>query len=234
MVLGQFTTSHLLKEQSMARKKQVKSVMPDSPSRSRKASPHATVYQFKITLLDTQPQVWRRIQAKDCTLDKLHEHIQTAMGWTNSHLHHFKFGVQLYGDPMLLQDNFEELEYEDSTSTRVSDILPKNGKPFRFEYEYDFGDGWRHEVLFEGAVGAEPGQAYPVCMEGARACPPEDVGGVWGYADFLKAVADPGHERHTELLGWIGGPFDPDAFDATTATKAMKRGLPNWREEEWM
>ena len=104
----------------MAKKKQVKSVMTDRPSRAKKASPAATVYQFKITLLDTQPAVWRRMQVKDCTLDKLHEHIQTAMGWTNSHLHQFKFGEQLYGDPMLMQENFEEMEYEDSTSTKVS------------------------------------------------------------------------------------------------------------------
>jgi hypothetical protein len=110
------------------------------------------VYQFRITLLDTRPPIWRRIQVKDGTLDKLHEHIQTAMGWTNSHLHHFKVKDQLYGDPMLLQENFEDMEYEDSTTTKTSDILPKTGRRFRFQYEYDFGDSWDHEVLFEGVV----------------------------------------------------------------------------------
>ena len=78
----------------------------------------------------------------DCTLDKLHEHIQTAMGWTNSHLHHFRIDGQLYGDPMLMAENFEELKYKDSTTTMLSDILPEGGERFRFEYEYDFGDGW--------------------------------------------------------------------------------------------
>src|SRR5262249_39185526 len=146
------------------------------------------VYQFRITLFDTRPPIWRRIHVKDCTLDKLHEHIQTAMGWTNSHLHHFKIGEQLYGDPMLLDENFAEMNYEDSLSTRISAILPKSGRRFRFEYEYDFGDGWRHEVLFEGCIQAERGKRYPACVEGARACPPEDVGGTGGCEEELGGV----------------------------------------------
>jgi hypothetical protein len=187
------------------------------------------VYQFRITLLDTQPAIWRRIQVKDCTLDKLHEHIQTAMGWTNSHLHHFWVGEQLYGDPLLVQENFEDMEYEDSTSTKLSAILPRSGRRFAFEYEYDFGDGWRHEVLFEGCLRAERGKRYPVCIEGARACPPEDVGGTWGYQEFVEAMADPGHERHEEFRDWIGGSFDLEAFDPAAATREMRRGLPDWR-----
>jgi Plasmid pRiA4b ORF-3-like protein len=187
------------------------------------------VYQFEITLLESRPPIWRRIQVKDCTLDKLHEHIQTAMGWTNSHLHHFRIDDTLYGDPLLMQENFKEMEYEDSTSTKLSDILPKSGKRFRYEYEYDFGDGWRHEVVFEGCVRAEQGRRYPVSLEGARACPPEDCGGPWGYVDFLEAMSDPGDERHEELRDWIGGRFDPEAFDPAKATTRMKRGLPDWR-----
>jgi hypothetical protein len=187
------------------------------------------LYQFKITLLDTRPPIWRRIQVKDGTLDNLHEHIQTAMGWTNSHLHHFRVGERLYGDPLLMQENFEEMEYEDSTTTKLSDILPKSGRRFRFEYQYDFGDGWRHEVLFEGCVEAEPGKKYPLCLEGARACPPEDVGGVWGYADFMKAIQNPDHEDHEGMLEWAGGSFDPEAFDRAAATREMRRGLPDWR-----
>src|SRR5205807_2335117 len=148
------------------------------------------VYQFRITLLDSRPPIWRRIQVKNGTLDKLHEHIQTAMGWTNSHLNHFKVGDQYYGDPLLMDENFEEFGYEDSTTTKVSDILPGTGKRFRFEYEYDFGDSWWHEVLFEGCLRAEPGGRYPACVEGARSCPPEDVGGVGGYERFLEAIAD--------------------------------------------
>ena len=191
------------------------------------------LYQFKITLKDIAPPIWRRIQVRDCTLDKLHEHIQTAMGWTNSHLHSFKIGDKDYGDPDLMDDEFANGEYEDSTSTKISDILPKSGKRFRFEYEYDFGDSWHHEVVFEGCLRAERGGRYPVCVEGARACPPEDVGGTRGYEEYLEAMADPDHERHDEFMGWRG-PFDPEAFDPAKATKRMKRGLPDWRSESWI
>ncbi len=187
------------------------------------------LYQFKITLREIAPAIWRRIQVKDCTLDKLHERIQTAMGWTNSHLHHFQFGGQLYGDPLLMQENFGEMGYADSTAVKLGDIVPKAGTRFAFEYEYDFGDGWRHEVVFEGCLKAEPDRKYPLCLDGARHCPPEDVGGPPGYAEFLNAVADPDHERHDEFLTWIGGTFDPEEFDTAATTRRMHRGLPDWR-----
>ncbi len=193
------------------------------------------LYQFKITLRDITPPIWRRIQVRDCTLDKLHEHIQTAMGWTNSHLHHFEINDQLYGDPWLMEENFAEMNYEDSTSTKLSQVLPKTGAMrFHFDYEYDFGDSWHHDVLFEGCVRAEPGGRYPLCVEGERACPPEDVGGTGGYKEFLEVMADPDHERHGEFSTWIGGHFDPESFDAKRATARMRRGLPDWRSERWI
>ena len=96
-------------------------------------------------------------------------------------------------------------------------------------YQYDFGDDWEHEVVFEGCLKAEKGQRYPICMEGKRNCPPEDVGGVWGYAEFLEALADPNHERHEDLVEW-GGDFDHEEFDVEMTTKAMRRGLPDWRQ----
>jgi hypothetical protein len=188
------------------------------------------VYQFRVSLLEIKPPIWRRIQVKDCTLDKLHEHIQTAMGWTNSHLHHFEMADRkLYGDPLLMHENFVEMGYADSTVTKISQILPRDGKRFRFGYEYDFGDSWGHEVLFEGCLRAEPGQKYPLCVEGARACPPEDVGGPWSYPEFLEALADPEHEEHEQYREWIGGRFDSESFDPATATRRMRRGLPDWR-----
>ena len=187
------------------------------------------LYQFKITLLESQPPIWRRIQVKDSTLDKLHERIQTAMGWTNSHLHQFEIDGERYGDPELLDDGFEDFECVDSTVTKISKIVQKNGKRFQFLYEYDFGDGWEHEVLFEGCLKAEKGGRYPVCVDGERNCPPEDVGGVWGYAEFLEAIANPKHEEHDRMLEWSGR-FDPEEFDAGETTKAMRRGLPDWRQ----
>ena len=112
--------------------------------------------------------------------------------------------------------------------TKISEIVPQSGSRSAFRYEYDFGDSWHHEVLFEGCLRAEKGVRYPICVEGERACPPEDVGGVWGYAEFLGVLADPKHEDHAHFTQWAG-PFNADEFDPKTATKKMRRGLPNWR-----
>ena len=192
------------------------------------------LYQFKITLKDIWSPVWRRIQVKDCSLDKLHEHIQTAMGWTNSHLHRFMIDGVLHGDPDLLCEGWEdEVQPVDSLHTKVSTIVPENGKQLRFEYEYDFGDDWEHEILFEGCLRAAKGARYPLCVDGARACPPEDVGGVSGYEEYLQVLANPEHEEHDSYLHWRGR-FDPEKFDASKVTKRMQRGLPDWRQERWM
>jgi Plasmid pRiA4b ORF-3-like protein len=187
------------------------------------------LYQFKITLSDVKPPIWRRIQVKNCTVDKLHEHIQTAMGWTNSHLHQFRVDGRLYCDPMLMEEDFDEMNYQDSTTTKIREILPRGGKRFLFEYEYDFGDSWTHEILFEGCLRAEPGCRYPVCVEGERACPPEDIGGTSGYGDFLESLQNVEHDDHEGALKWIGGRFDPEEFDPMKVTRRMRRGLPNWR-----
>jgi hypothetical protein len=200
------------------------------PATIRTPTPAGTVYQIKITLLGIRPPIWRRVHVEDCTLDTLHEHIQTAMGWTNSHLHHFRVGEQLYGDPELMQENFEDSDYKDSTKTMLSAIVSKLGRHARFRYEYDFGDSWEHEILVEESSEAEPGRKYPFCVEGKRACPPEDCGGVWGYGDLLDAIGDKKHEQHEETLEWLGDDFDPDEFDPAATTKMMKQGLPDWRD----
>jgi hypothetical protein len=192
------------------------------------------LYQFKITLRHIWPLVWRRIRVKDCSLDKLHEHIQTAMGWTNSHLHQFMIDGVLHGDPDLLCEGWEdEVQPVDSLHTKISTIVPENGKQLRFDYEYDFGDDWKHEILFEGCLRAAKGARYPLCVDGARACPPEDVGGVSGYEEYLEVLANPEHEEHDSYLHWRGR-FDPEKFDASKATKRMRRGLPDWRRESWI
>jgi hypothetical protein len=186
------------------------------------------IYQFRIALLDAELAVWRRIQVRNETLDRLHVHIQTAMGWTNSHLHEFDIDGERYGDPLLLDDGFEDFHCVNTRTTYVSDIIPDSGERFRFSYEYDFGDAWLHEVLFEGCLKATPGERYPICVEGVGACPPEDVGGITGYSEFLAAIADPDHEQHAIYREWAG-PFDPQAFDARRATSRMRRGLPDWQ-----
>ena len=189
------------------------------------------LFQFKITLRGVTPPIWRRIQVFDDTLDKLHEHIQAAMGWTNSHLHHFFIQDRRCGDPELLDDEVESFSGVDSTKTLISELLPSNQAPISFEYHYDFGDSWEHDVLFEGSPAPQPGVEYPHCVEGERACPPEDVGGVEGYAEYLEAIADPSHERHREMLGWRG-PFNPDAFNPRLSTHVMQEGIPDWRKME--
>lgn len=200
-----------------------------SPGRSGSMGTRAptpeVVYQFKITLLGSNPPIWRRIQTADCRLNTLHHHIQAAMGWTNSHLHHFLIGRQRYGIPKWLDDPVLNSKVIDSTTTRLSDLLPSSGKRCTFEYAYDMGDYWEHEILFEGRLAPDPKLKYPLCIEGERACPPEDCGGVPGYEHMLDVLADPEHEDYESVVEWIGGPFDPSAFDVKRATTKMAKGL---------
>jgi hypothetical protein len=188
-------------------------------------------YQFKIILMGVQPPIWRRIQVTDCTLDKLHEHIQTAMGWTNSHVHQFEIDGRIYGDPQLLDDGFGELKFNDSLTIYLRPLLGRRKKGFRFRYEYDLGDSWEHEVQLEDLLPPDPGTKYPHCLDGARACPPEDCGGASGYARLLTVLTNPTHKDHRDLSQWAGS-FDPESFDAQAATAAMREGVFDWRAED--
>ena len=187
----------------------------------------AIAYRFKITLKDTRPPIWRRIETKDVTLEKLHELTQTAMGWTNSHLHQFEIGDTRYTDPRFMEHAWDDFGAISYAGVRVSDLVSQHGTKLRIDYEYDFGDGWQHSIALEKVTDAERGVRYPRCIDGDRACPPEDVGGVWGFADFVEAITNSDHERHEEFLEW-NGPFDPTDFDAKKATRRMKEGLPVW------
>jgi hypothetical protein len=171
------------------------------------------VYPVTITLLEIDPPIWRRALTPDCTLEELHDVIQRAMGWANAHLYAFKIGKARYVDPGLLDDLIGGPEQKDATATRLSDLMPARAKAVRFRYEYDFGDSWNHIVLVEKILPAEPGQRYPICVKGKMCCPPEDCGGVGGYFDFVKAMADPKHPEHEDLKEWYGDDFDPEAFD---------------------
>jgi hypothetical protein len=147
------------------------------------------------------------------------------MGWSNCHLHHFIVGKRpdylFIGAPGLDAD--EDMVNEDEVL--VSQVLP--AAKTKMIYEYDFGDSWEHEVALEKIVEAEKGVYYPRCLAGENACPPEDVGGVWGYADFLKAIADPDHEEHESSLEWVGEDFDPKEFDLEYVNKRLK-GLKSY------
>ena len=182
------------------------------------------LYQFKITLQDVEPTIWRRIHVKGCTLHKLHEHIQAAMGWTNSHLYEFEIDGERYGNPSRLDDRISDFQCVDSTKVQISEIVPQSASRFWFFYRYDMGDRWEHEILFEGCLPAATGQRYPLCVEGEMNCPPEDVGGFTGYAEFLEALADPKHEMHDDFVEEVGD-FDWQKFDAEERTKAMRQSL---------
>jgi hypothetical protein len=185
-----------------------------------------TVYQLKIALKHIEPPIWRRIQVEDCSLDELHEHIQAAMGWLNAHLYQFTIGGLRYGDPeFLCKGREDETPPVSSLSTKLSAVVPQGGQPLACEYEYDFDDGWQHEILFEARLSGEEGTCYPLCVQGQRACPPEGVGGVEGYQEYLEAMAEFSHERSREFQERRGR-FDVESFDPRAATERMQRGLP--------
>jgi len=176
------------------------------------------VYQIKVTLTYSEPPIWRRIQVRsDTTLGELHDILQAVMGWENCHFHDFTVGQTIYGVP---HPALALIEVHDEERVRLNQIV--TGEKFKFIYQYDFGDSWEHVLLVEKILAPEEGVRYPRCIEGGRACPPEDVGGMWGYYDFLKAIKDPQHPDHEDMLEWIGGAFDPDAFDLA-ATDARLR-----------
>jgi hypothetical protein len=195
----------------------------EDTSKTRKSAPKKdhVLYQFKVTLLDIKPAIWRRIQVPECTLFGLHLCIQAAFGWWNYHLHQFLIDGKRYGLPDPEDFDFGDAMVDES-GVLLSKLIPKQGRCSRWIYEYDFGDGWRHEVLFEGFPPADPKARYSLCVEGERACPPEDCGGPGGYANYLVSIVDPRDEQHEEMLQWRG-PFDPEAFDAKKATKEMRK-----------
>jgi hypothetical protein len=179
----------------------------------------ALIFQLKISLDEIEPSIWRRIQVPGgISLLKLHFILQLAMGWTNSHLHEFLIEEQYYGDPD--DDEFDTRRVRDERDYLLEDVLLEKGQ--MFSYVYDFGDDWQHSLLIEDILDAEDGGLYPICLDGARSCPPEDVGSVYGYAEFLSAIGDPNHPEHEGYLLWAGGKFDPEAFDREQVNQALK------------
>ena len=174
------------------------------------ASPASgSVYQLEVTLHDTEPPVWRRVLVDGAsTLHHVHEVIQAAFGWWNYHLHEVEVGRARYGVPDPEEDWGPPPK--DERRIRLDSIA---GEGSKLTYNYDFGDDWRHRILVEKVLAADPTTALPACIDGRRACPPEDCGGPWGYRELLEILADPTHPEHDERREWIGRPFDPEAFD---------------------
>jgi hypothetical protein len=191
------------------------------------------IYQIKVTLDDTHPPVWRRIQVPgNTTLLKLHDILQIVMGWEDYHLHMFTIEGSIYGDPA--DDEYGDLGTLDETRFKLNQVIYREGQ--RLRYEYDFGDSWDHTLLVEKILPSQEGVRYPICLKGKRACPPEDVGGVWGYENFLEAIRNPDHDEHEEYLTWVGGEFDPEAFnleEVNTQLRSMGRGRSTEAISPW-
>jgi hypothetical protein len=176
------------------------------------------VYQLKVTLRDSKPPIWRRLLVSDSTtLYKLHQIIQVAMGWTDSHLHQFIIESERYSIPS--PEDWEPVM--DERRYPLNEVIPS--EKFKFVYVYDFGDSWDHEILVEKILPSEPGVKYPLCIKGKRACPPEDVGGIWGYDSFLEAMSDPNHREHDSYVEWWGGGFDPEEFSVEAVNRVLHR-----------
>lgn len=190
-------------------------------TRPKQSAMLGTVHRLKVTLRDVRPPVWRRVEvSSSVTLAQLAHLLTAAMGWEGYHLHQFEIAGALYQRCEFFDDfpfgrrPLEEAEH------RLGDVLANAGDKAR--WDYDFGDGWEHDVEVEAIGTPEPDAEYPRCIKGRRACPPEDCGGSWGYANLLEAIVDPNHDRHAELTEWLPSHFESEHFDAHDTSEAMR------------
>ena len=169
------------------------------------------IARIRIELQDLEPKIRRRVDVPvSSTLMALHDIIQVTFGWTDSHLFEFEVGDRVYGNPMPDDDDFGSKVYK-AKSIRLKTLIERGVE--RFLYVYDFGDNWRHDVVIEEIRDGDAEIDYPAFVDGARRCPPEDVGGTDGFMEFLEAVLDPGHNEHERMVTWYGKPFDPADID---------------------
>ncbi len=188
------------------------------------ATKEPTIFQLNVALQETRPLIWRRIQVSSgMTLPKLHLALQIVMGWENAHLHEFLFDGKAYAEPDP-EDHHSGRDVADERRVRLGSVVSAVGASF--EYVYDFGDGWRHGILLEAILPVTPRKRYPVCLAGARSAPPEDVGGVRAYEDYLEVLSDPKHKDHRAMLDWRGW-FNPDYFPITTVNRMLREVFPS-------
>ncbi len=179
------------------------------------------IYRLKITLTGSRPPIWRRVEVDgNISLGELHEVIQIAMGWEDSHLHQFIVDDTYYSTPYPGMADWEIMEYmQDANEISLQQVAVEVG--VRFTYKYDFGDSWEHMIRVEQIKEPEVEVLYPVCLTGKRACPPEDVGGVWGYEECLSALQNKNHPEHERYSEWIEEPFDPENFDLEASNRML-------------
>lgn len=194
--------------------------------RSIEARMSGTLYQLKITLSNSEPPIWRRFQvAGEVTLDELHDIIQIVMGWDNEHQYQFIINDNYYVDTDLVTS----ANRQDSSLVRLNDVIKRSKNLFM--YEYDFGDGWEHEVYVE-KIGPLPNTyQFPTCHEGAMACPPEDCGGIFGYYDLLAALKDPTAPEYQEAFETYGN-LEPDSFDLKWVNRSLQELYTEAPEEQ--
>ncbi len=181
-------------------------------------------YQIRVVLSATHPPIWRQLLVPgSANLGWLHAVLQVAVGWTNSHLHQFIRGENAYSDPAFdLNEDGGSRPVLDETKATLSEVLPKVGDSL--VYEYDFGDSWRHVVALEEILAASSQKSLmPKCVAGARACPPEDCGGVGGYEELLRALKDRKHPQHRSMKEWLGRPLDSERFDPAAVNKWLRK-----------
>jgi len=180
------------------------------------------VYRMKVKLTDIEPPIWRRfLVTADQTLYRLHLILQTIMGWENYHLYEFIIDEIEYGEP----DEEYQPDIERARKYRLSQVLHSEGQ--RFRYIYDYGDNWEHEIEVEKISEPKANMFYPVCLDGERACPPEDCGGDTGYKRLLMILQDPGHEEYDDMVSWSEG-FNPETFDLRSVNKELRRYAQHW------
>lgn len=186
---------------------------PKLPPKRKKSDGPAPILQIKVSLRGAKPPIWRRLELPaDTSLARLHAIIQVAFGWDDRHLHVFETPYGSFGTAD------RELGHRAEAPVTLEQIGD------RFQYTYDFGDDWTHDIVVEKALDREP-VAYPRCTGGRRAAPPDDCGGVWGYAELVEVLGDPRHPDHQERLDWFGlesaADFQPARFDAAEITQAL-------------
>jgi len=188
---------------------------------TKKIASSQDIYQIKVTLLGTKPPIWRRLLVPSTlTLARLHDVLQTAMGWAGGHMHEFRTADRHFGIPDP-EDRSMGMQVENERSIRLSSVLRRAGA--KLIYTYDFGDNWEHAVVLEKLLPAQLSLdlEYPICIDGKLACPPDDCGGIPGYYELIEALADPEHDRHEEISEWISDGFDPQAFSVENVNRML-------------
>ncbi|MFV0392451.1 MAG: plasmid pRiA4b ORF-3 family protein [Paludibacteraceae bacterium] len=183
-----------------------------------------TIFQIQIALKGVKPKIWRRILIpSDLLLSDFHKIIQTTMGWTNSHLHQFSKNGTFYSVEYADDDMWGDMDSIDymKKKIRISDLLKTEND--KMNYEYDFGDGWEHDIILEKVLPSDPKLKYPICLTGKMNCPPEDCGGIWGYLDMLETLKHPEDEEYEAVIEWLGEDFDPKHFDKDEVNNLLKR-----------